>query len=188
MAWTTPATFTTGNVLTAAQLNTNVRDNTNFLFDPPMVLATRTTAQSIPNATSTGVLFTATDIYDTDTMHDPSGAPGNIVINTAGVYDLWASVEWAANATGMRRTDLQVSTGGARKLAFQTDSNATSGQNSAQSLTGTWKFTAADTASINVFQNSTASLNLLGTTNTGSDIDGGSPACYMGASWVGSGV
>ena len=32
MAWTTPATFTASNVLTAAQLNANVRDNTLALY------------------------------------------------------------------------------------------------------------------------------------------------------------
>ena len=32
MAWTTPTTFVAGAILTAAQMNTNVRDNTNALY------------------------------------------------------------------------------------------------------------------------------------------------------------
>lgn len=33
MAWTTPRTWTTGEVVTAAQMNSDVRDNTQHLFD-----------------------------------------------------------------------------------------------------------------------------------------------------------
>lgn len=35
MAWTTPQTWVDGNVLTAAELNEQVRDNLNFLFSKP---------------------------------------------------------------------------------------------------------------------------------------------------------
>lgn len=35
MAWTTPKTWTDGNVLTAAELNEQVRDNLNFLYAKP---------------------------------------------------------------------------------------------------------------------------------------------------------
>jgi hypothetical protein len=55
MAWTTPATFTSGQILTAAQMNTNVRDNTNALYDTVKLLGslTRDTNLSVavPNVT-----------------------------------------------------------------------------------------------------------------------------------------
>ena len=34
--------------------------------------------------TVTTVSFNATDLYDTDSMHDPVGAPTDIIINTSG--------------------------------------------------------------------------------------------------------
>ena len=41
MAWTTPATFVATNILTAAQLNTNVRDNANALYGGGLALASQ---------------------------------------------------------------------------------------------------------------------------------------------------
>jgi hypothetical protein len=39
MAWTTPSTYAAGEILTAASLNTNVRDNTNALYTTVQRLA-----------------------------------------------------------------------------------------------------------------------------------------------------
>lgn len=39
MAWTTPSTYVAGAILTAASLNTNVRDNTNALYSTVQRLA-----------------------------------------------------------------------------------------------------------------------------------------------------
>lgn len=183
MAWTTPITFTTGNTLTAAQMNTNVRDNSNYLFDPPMCLAQRTASQSITTGTQSAIVWNGTNLYDTDSML--SGTQF-LVFNTAGVYDVWTSIEWVANATGMRRAEIQVA--GPKKLAFDTDSSTTSAQNSAQNAKGQWKFAAGDNAEVWVYQTSGGNLSVLGTSIVGSDFDGEGPACYFGASWVGSGA
>jgi hypothetical protein len=69
MAWTTPITYTAGAILTAAQLNTNLRDNTNALYDSVRRLGyqTRTTDYAVDqtaigsaaNIFSTSITFTA---------------------------------------------------------------------------------------------------------------------------------
>ena len=85
MAWTTPGTATAGEVLTAAFWNTQVRDNTNFLYTPPMCKATRTTNLSIASGAETEMTFPTED-FDTDGMHDTATNTGRITINTAGIY------------------------------------------------------------------------------------------------------
>lgn len=61
MAWTTPATFTSGQILTAAQMNTNVRDNTNALYDSVKRLAYDDTATFV---NSTASLTGGNDVFD----------------------------------------------------------------------------------------------------------------------------
>ena len=61
MAWTTPATFTSGQILTAAQMNTNVRDNTNALYGSLRRIGYESTSSNITiSATS---IATATDAF-----------------------------------------------------------------------------------------------------------------------------
>ncbi len=123
IAWSAPPTWTTGQILSAAHLNTNVRDNTNFLHSPPGCLATRSTTQSITNATPAAVSFTGTDVYDSDAMHDPAGAPTLITINTSGMYLFWSAVEFTGNATGLRRGFLQTLSGGVRRTGIGNSRN-----------------------------------------------------------------
>ena len=60
MPWTAPPTFVTGNVLTAAQLNSTVRDDLNYLFDQPMMLVSASANQSIPNNSAGPLAFNTT--------------------------------------------------------------------------------------------------------------------------------
>jgi hypothetical protein len=70
------------------------------------VKATRTAAQSIPDSTLTAMLWTGTDAYDSNSLHDPAGAtPSRIVVPTGGGIGIWiltAQISWANNATGLR--------------------------------------------------------------------------------------
>ena len=63
MAWTTPITFVAGAILTAAQQNVNVRDNTNALYDATRRLSrtTRTTPYEYSSSTVGG----ATNLFAT---------------------------------------------------------------------------------------------------------------------------
>jgi len=84
MAWTTPQDFTTGEIVTAAKLNTNVRDNTRYLkgldgdvtLDDDLVLPADPTSDS--HATRRK--------YVTDTFLPLAGGTmtGHIAMNVAG--------------------------------------------------------------------------------------------------------
>ena len=108
MAWTTPRTWTAGETVTAALMNTHVRDNTAFLkaiadnFAPvPACRVYRTNTQSIPNNTWTAISF-GLEEFDTDTMHSSITNPERITIRTAGIYQIFGTVSFDPNATGVR--------------------------------------------------------------------------------------
>ena len=112
MAWTAPSTFVAGAILTAAELNTNVRDNTGFLFKPPMcVLRNTAGAVPIPNSTPTELLYAA-ELVDTDTMHSTATNTGRITINTAGVYCVTSNVTWAGSGADGSRVLMRINKNG----------------------------------------------------------------------------
>jgi hypothetical protein len=67
-----------------------------------MCRAVRTDPQSLTNDSATIILFTATDEYDTATMHDTASNQGRITCALAGVYRFTACVRFAADADGYR--------------------------------------------------------------------------------------
>lgn len=58
MAWTTPRTWTTGETVTDALMNTHVRDQLNFLYTPPAWYARSTDYAIAPAVTESPALFT----------------------------------------------------------------------------------------------------------------------------------
>ena len=89
MAWTTPATSTVGQVLTAAWVNTYVRDNTNYLYGGRY---RKTTEKDVVNTTTetdllNGEITVAAGLMETNRMLratlvgdalNASGAPRNL--------------------------------------------------------------------------------------------------------------
>ena len=68
MAWTTPRTWTTGELVTAAIMNKHIRDNLNALFSPATDVATITTDITTTNTSfedATGLSVTLTTAGDT---------------------------------------------------------------------------------------------------------------------------
>lgn len=96
-----PITFVAGNKLTAAQMNTNVRDAGNFFVSPPMAKVRNSGAFSIPNGVFTAMTWDTEDV-DSDNMHSTSTNTSRLVAVTPGWYLVTANVEMAANATGAR--------------------------------------------------------------------------------------
>lgn len=105
MAYTTDRTWVAGEVVTAAYLNTYLRDNMKWLStDKPMVRAYRSTTQTITTGTYTGIQMTSesfdnADIHSTTTNTDrftvPSGAGGKWLVGS--------SVEWTWSSIGVFR-------------------------------------------------------------------------------------
>lgn len=95
-----PATFTTGEVVTAAKLNTEIRDAVNFILNPPQVRLYLTANQSTASTTVT-VLSGWTELRDSDAMY-AAGSPTRITFNTSGVYQVSFGIRYANNTTGYR--------------------------------------------------------------------------------------
>lgn len=101
MAWTTPKTWATNEVVTSANLNTHLRDNMLFVGAPPTCIVSGT-GQSISNNVLTG-LNAPTETRDTDGMHSSVTNNTRITINTAGTYLFSACIGFAPNAVGFRQ-------------------------------------------------------------------------------------
>ena len=164
MAWTTAKTWSAGQNLTAAELNTHVRDNEDYLKDALDtsgitsdsalsqikgalygVRAVRTATQSISDASDTAVAYNATDAFDSDAFHDTSTNNSRITIPTGGdgYYLIGFGLEWAANATGTRRGRLVE--GGVTQIEGGTSRVANAaGANVMMSATTLYQFTAGE--------------------------------------------
>lgn len=100
MAWTTPRTWVAGETISAAQLNANVRDNTNALYRE-ISYTERTTDVSITATTEAGATtiltaaaFTAngTDAYEISCFGSRLQLPGAGLTTTLWLYLDGASV------------------------------------------------------------------------------------------------
>jgi hypothetical protein len=62
-------------------------------------------AQSCANDSNTVLAFNS-ERYDTDTIHDITTNNSRLTCKTAGKYNIFAGIEFAANATGFRQVSL----------------------------------------------------------------------------------
>ena len=105
MAYVAPPTKTDGDGFSAAEFNQNVRDNVEFLYEPPRCLLNHNLNQTIANNTITALLFNQ-EIADNDSMHSLLSNTSRITVNTAGVYALTAAVQFDGNTTGVRTVSI----------------------------------------------------------------------------------
>jgi hypothetical protein len=91
----------TGTVAPAAWGDT-IRDDLEFLIDPPAVSFLESTAQSISNVTST-VMTGNEETFDTDGMHSNVTDTSRITCQTAGRYDCNATLRFAGSTGGTYR-------------------------------------------------------------------------------------
>lgn len=110
-------TFVAGSVLTAAQMNSNVRDAVNFVIAPPLAVLRQVSPQSFGTGAWVSVTFDTEDI-DRDGGHSNSVNPTRYTAQTAGWYLTQGTCSWAANATGGRQITFGTN-GGATKFAKQ---------------------------------------------------------------------
>ena len=85
MAWTTPKTFSSSEVLdAAADLNVYERDNIKYLAEPETCSASGTSA-NVPHATWTSISL-STEHWDTDGIHSLVSNTEKFTIQSAGIY------------------------------------------------------------------------------------------------------
>jgi hypothetical protein len=173
MAYTTPKTWATGEVVTAANLNLHLRDNVSFLANPPACRVYNNAAISIPNATETLLTFNS-ERWDTASMHSTASLTSRITMPVAGLYLLTATFEFQSNATGIRyfyfRHNGTLSIGYHSKPSTQGARHFT--------VSTVYKFAAADWIEMLVFQDSGGALNVIQANNFSPE---------FGATWIGIG-
>lgn len=98
-----PGTAVATTVMSAAFYNTNVRDATTFLLNPPKFAATETSATALLANTWT-LIPTGTIIQDT--YVGASGGGYKAIV--AGTYLVSGSICYSVNATGFRSASLAV--------------------------------------------------------------------------------
>lgn len=154
-------------------------------LSPPMVSATRTSNQSIATGTPTALTWNATDVFDTDSMHDTSSNTSRITFTHAGVYHITASIAWDVNNAGLRQTWLNLN-GAATALDYGVDNAPSATKESYGRVTALYKASASDYVEVMVNQNSGGNLNVLGTSATLSSGSVSAPR-FFSAHWVGTG-
>jgi hypothetical protein len=161
MAWTTPATFSSGSVLTAASLNTDLRDNPNYLYgftvQPPMAKSHKTGDIGIVTATWTSTQLDTQD-WDTDTISNTG--TGTFTIQTAGVYHILGTCRFDVNNTGRRMARLNYNSGTIVAQQEVGTPSTTLGCN--LEVAGYMTCAVNDTFVLEVYQNSGGNLNILG--------------------------
>lgn len=144
-----------GDTLTAAWCDT-VRDDLEFLVDPPTCSVYGSAAQSIPDDTTTTMLADSEN-HDNDSMHSTSSNTGRITAQTAGRYLFNGTVEFAANSTGRRLIYLRVN--GTTSYLLYSSAAPTSPTTAVGSFTKTLVLAAGDYVEVRANQNTGGSAN-----------------------------
>jgi hypothetical protein len=98
----TSYTATTGNFLTSAVWNTQVRDATGFLSAVPVFRGFQTAAQSFASSTAYAPILLDSESFDPEGGHSTSTNTSRFVVQTAGYYYVTAFGSYSTNATGGR--------------------------------------------------------------------------------------
>lgn len=121
----------------------------------------QTTAQSIPNNTTTNLTF-ATETFDYSNMHSTASNTDRVTIATAGTYHFAASVPFTANVTGGRQAIIvRYNSGGTVQewVAFAAVDAGDSAEVISLSPSGLTECAAGDYIVVQVSQNTGAALN-----------------------------
>lgn len=109
MAWTDPAghVWTTGEIVTAASMNTYIKDDLLALANPDRARAFHNANQSITHNTNTALALNS-ERFDTNALHDLVTNNSRLTCKTAGAYIIGGHVRWATSVTaGTRVTQIR---------------------------------------------------------------------------------
>jgi hypothetical protein len=161
MPFTTPATSTAGTILTAAFLNTYVRDNTSWVStDSPCCRAYTSVNLGITNVTVTPVALDL-ERFDNAAVHSTSSNNSRMTVPTggAGKYLFGASWSWAVSAAGATRQG-RVEVNATTMIAISTQQPSAT-HSSEGIICSFYQLAAADYLELYVYQDSGGGLNLI---------------------------
>ncbi|WP_412079052.1 hypothetical protein ACLF6K_37545 [Streptomyces xanthophaeus] len=96
-----PRTWVVGEVVTAALMNQEIRDQCSLLLNPPIASLTQSVTQSTTNGGWTTITFTNEEI-DSYNGHSTVTNTSRYVCQLAGWYRIVGRVAFASNSTGSR--------------------------------------------------------------------------------------
>jgi hypothetical protein len=96
-----PRTWAVGELLTAAKLNTDLRDGLSFLLSPPRALLHKTATQTFASSTWTTITWDS-EQYDNDSGHSNVTNPSRYTVQTAGWWEFHAEMMFQTTAGGDR--------------------------------------------------------------------------------------
>lgn len=161
MPWTAPKTWTSG-YLYEEDLNTHVRDNLNYLYNPPSCAVFNNAAISIPNATWTALTFNS-ERWDPAGLHSIVTNTGRITALTgyAGEYNVGADGYFSAVAGGAVcgiRIGVNIGAGGAY-IYTKYIPTLGAGYPTPIEYGRPWRFSVNDYATVEVYQDSGVARN-----------------------------
>lgn len=163
MAYTTPATYSVAQILTAANLNTYLRDNVSWLAtDAPHARVFNSAGGAIADVTDTALQFN-TERVDVGNMWT-SGANTRLTVPTGGggFYMIHGSNQWAASASGYRALAIRLNGTTAIARVVVGGQNALQEQN----VTALYQLAVGDYVELVVYQNTGGNLNVNSSGNT----------------------
>lgn len=171
MAWTTPATWTTGEKVTAAKMNAQVRDNVGFLYSGKAASVGSIATTAITTSTWTLINF-AFEVVDTIGAWT-SGAPSRFTPPVAGYYLVLGTVTWAADAT----------TTGGRSARLWVNGDTVYDQDTRVAINNTQQ---CKVSRVIYFNGTTDFVELQAWQSKGSDHNLSSQGHYMEMIWIGA--
>ena len=170
MAYSTPSTFVAGNVLTAAQLNTNLRDNIAWMAtDSPACRAYNNANISISNAAAApGTAITLnSERFDNAAIHDTGSNTSRLTVpsGAGGKYIMGCGGSWAASAGGnYRQTRIELNAA-ATNIGIDTR-DGSAGHLSESAWCTVYALAAADYVELYARQDSGGALNFIVQSNS----------------------
>ena len=161
MAYTTPRTWTAAEKVTAALMNTHVRDNLLFLATNEFGSYTSSSTAAVTTGTFTLVAWDGEVEESSGLTHDNSTNNSRIQVTLAGLYEVNISLGWTANASGMRgvmlRKNSAGSAGGGTQLKQSYNATPTT-QDATATLLWTVRLAASDYIEVFRYQSSGGNL------------------------------
>lgn len=156
--WWDPDTYLDAVVgaLVPADYGDHIKDNLKALYAPPQVQVFQNTADSIPNATTTALSWTAGETYDTDAMHSTVTDPSRLTAARTGVHHLSGYAVFSGSAGGSQRT-LLIRRNGTTTLA-QIDVPRNGSSATALSISTDYRLVVGDYVELCVFHDAGGAL------------------------------
>lgn len=159
-----PYTATTGNFVTSALWNAQVRDASAFFAGVPTFIGYQTVAQSVPNGNAWTVITMDSEQVDNYGGHSTTTNTSRYTAQIPGTYAVFGSVAWQQSATGDRR--VQITLNGNPVIGSANSMDPTQSVLMAQQAVGFVPMVAGDYVEVQGCHTSSAALS----TNNGSGV------------------